>query len=47
MDLPSKTIRVRLIEEADATFVLGLRLDERYNRHLSGGTGTIGDSCPT
>lgn len=30
-----KTISLRLIELADAEFVLSLRLDERYNRFLS------------
>lgn len=34
-DLVSKTIKLRLVEEADAEFILSLRLDERYNQHLS------------
>lgn len=33
--LVSKTIRMRLVEESDAEFILKLRLDERYNKHLS------------
>lgn len=35
MRLQSKSIRLRLIEESDAEFVLKLRLDERYNQYLS------------
>ncbi|MBT2374810.1 GNAT family N-acetyltransferase [Pseudomonas fluorescens] len=35
MDLKSKTIGLRLIEESDAEFVLTLRLDEKYNQFLS------------
>jgi RimJ/RimL family protein N-acetyltransferase len=35
MSLQSRSIRLRLIEESDAEFVLGLRLDERYNQFLS------------
>lgn len=35
MILKSKTIRMRLIEEADAEFILKLRLDEKYNIFLS------------
>ena len=35
MDLQSKTVRLRLIEEQDAEFVLTLRLDDRYNQFLS------------
>ncbi|QKJ36922.1 GNAT family N-acetyltransferase [Pseudomonas sp. MPDS] len=35
MDLSSKSIRLRLIEESDAEFVLRLRLDENYNKYLS------------
>jgi RimJ/RimL family protein N-acetyltransferase len=34
-DLKSKTVRLRLIEVEDAEFVLGLRLDGRYNQFLS------------
>lgn len=33
--LKSKSISMRLIEEKDAEFVLNLRLDPRYNKHLS------------
>ena len=33
--LKSKTISMRLIEEEDAEFVLGLRVDPKYNKHLS------------
>jgi RimJ/RimL family protein N-acetyltransferase len=35
MELASKTIAMRLIEEEDAQFVLSLRLDPKYNKHLS------------
>ncbi|WP_313451108.1 GNAT family N-acetyltransferase [Pseudomonas rhodesiae] len=35
MDLKSKTVKLRLIEEQDAEFVLKLRLDDRYNQFLS------------
>ncbi|MFT0213779.1 GNAT family N-acetyltransferase [Pseudomonas sp. F1_0610] len=35
MILESKTIRLRLVEEADAEFILSLRLDNRYNQFLS------------
>ncbi|TMP79129.1 GNAT family N-acetyltransferase [Pseudoalteromonas sp. S983] len=31
----SKTIKMRYVEEADAEFILKLRLDERYNQFLS------------
>lgn len=35
MFLKSKTIRLRLVEESDAEFILKLRLDEKYNQFLS------------
>lgn len=35
MELSSKSIRLRLIEESDAAFILTLRLDPRYNTFLS------------
>ncbi|AZE77579.1 GNAT family N-acetyltransferase [Pseudomonas synxantha] len=35
MDLQSKTIKLRFIEDRDAEFVLTLRLDEKYNQFLS------------
>lgn len=35
MQLESKTIRLRLVEETDAAFILELRLDEKYNQFLS------------
>ena len=35
MILKSKTIRIRLVEEFDAEFILKLRLDEKYNLFLS------------
>lgn len=35
MDLESKTIRMRLVEEADAEFILKLRMDRKYNKFLS------------
>jgi len=34
-ELESKTLRLRLVEENDADFILSLRLDERYNAFLS------------
>lgn len=34
-ELISKTIKMRLIREEDAEFILSLRLDERYNKFLS------------
>jgi len=34
-ELKSKTIKLRLIEESDAEFILSLRLDKRYNTFLS------------
>jgi RimJ/RimL family protein N-acetyltransferase len=33
--LESKTIRIRLVEENDAPFILSLRLDDNYNKFLS------------
>ncbi len=33
--LRSKTIKLRLVEEQDAKFILSLRLDQRYNAFLS------------
>lgn len=35
MLLESKSIRLRFVEEADAEFILELRLDARYNQFLS------------
>lgn len=35
MKLESKTIRLRLVEESDAEFILSLRTDNRYNNFLS------------
>ena len=35
MNLESKTIRLRFVEENDAEFILKLRLDEKYNKYLS------------
>lgn len=35
MILESKNIRLRLVEETDAEFILKLRLDDRYNQFLS------------
>lgn len=35
MRLTYKTIYLRLVEPEDADFVISLRVDERYNRHLS------------
>lgn len=33
--LTMKTVRIRLVEERDAEFILNLRLDEKYNNFLS------------
>lgn len=41
MNLTSKTVRLRLVEESDAEFILGLRTDEKYNKHLSAVTGDV------
>lgn len=41
MDLQSKTVKLRLIEENDANFVLKLRLDEKYNQFLSSVTPSV------
>lgn len=41
MNLDSKTIRLRLIEEKDASFVLSLRLNSAYNQFLSAVTPDI------
>ena len=41
MNLDSKTIRLRLIEEKDASFVLSLRLDSAYNQFLSAVTPDV------
>lgn len=35
MNLESKTIRLRLVNELDAEFILKLRMDSRYNQFLS------------
>lgn len=35
MPLTSKTIMLRPVEESDAEFIVGLRVDEKYNKHLS------------
>lgn len=35
MNLDAKTIRMRLVEENDAEFILALRLDEHYGKYLS------------
>lgn len=41
MILESKSIRLRFVEEADADFILGLRLDSRYNTFLSAVTADV------
>lgn len=33
--LVSKTVRLRLVEESDASFIVSLRIDEKYNKYLS------------
>ncbi|MBM5461509.1 GNAT family N-acetyltransferase [Pseudomonas sp. P66] len=35
MKVEFKTIRLRLVEESDAEFILSLRLNDKYNRYLS------------
>ncbi len=35
MKFESKTVRLRLVDEVDAEFILNLRLDARYNKFLS------------
>lgn len=35
MRLESKSVRLRLVDESDAEFIMSLRLDEKYNRYLS------------
>jgi acyl dehydratase/RimJ/RimL family protein N-acetyltransferase len=35
MNLESKTIRLRLVDESDAKFILKLRMDSKYNQFLS------------
>lgn len=40
-ELISKTIKMRLIREEDAAFILSLRLDERYNKFLSSVDGNL------
>jgi RimJ/RimL family protein N-acetyltransferase len=42
MSLKSKTVQLRLVEESDAEFIVSLRTDEKYNKHLSAVTGDIG-----
>ena len=41
MSLKSKTVQLRLVEESDAEFIISLRTDEKYNKHLSAVTGDI------
>lgn len=41
MSLTSKTVKLRLVEESDAEFIVGLRIDEKYNKHLSAVTGDV------
>jgi len=41
MILTSKTVKMRLVEESDAEFIVGLRVDEKYNKHLSAVTGDV------
>lgn len=35
MNLESKSVRLRLVEEGDAEFIMSLRLDGKYNKYLS------------
>lgn len=41
MSLKSKTVQLRLVEESDAEFIVSLRVDEKYNKHLSAVTGDV------
>jgi len=41
MQLKSKTVMLRLVEESDAEFILALRTDSKYNQHLSQVTGSV------
>lgn len=41
MSLKSKTVQLRLVEESDAEFIVGLRVDEKYNKHLSAVTDDV------
>lgn len=41
MTLTSKTVKLRLVEESDAEFIVGLRVDEKYNKHLSAVTADV------
>lgn len=41
MLLESKSVRLRFVEEADAEFILKLRLDEKYNQFLSSVTADL------
>lgn len=38
-----KTIKFRLVEISDAEFINSLRVDEKYNKHLSQVTGSVKD----
>ncbi|MFA0568287.1 GNAT family N-acetyltransferase [Vibrio gallaecicus] len=40
--LVSKTVKLRLVVEDDAEFIVSLRNDERYNKHLSQVQGDVG-----
>lgn len=42
MILESRSIRLRFVEESDADFILGLRLDDRYKKFLSSVTSDVG-----
>ena len=41
MQLKSKTVTLRLVEEHDAEFILSLRVDSRYNKFLSPVTQSV------
>ncbi|NNJ14387.1 GNAT family N-acetyltransferase [Pseudomonas putida CSV86] len=43
MNLQSKTVKLRLVEENDAEFILRLRTDSKYNQHLSQVTGGVAE----
>ncbi|MDY3694514.1 MAG: GNAT family N-acetyltransferase [Proteus mirabilis] len=41
--LESKTIKLRLVEIDDAEYILSLRKNEKYNKHLSKASNTLDD----
>lgn len=43
LEIIGKTIKFRLVETSDAEFINALRVDEKYNKHLSKVTGSVND----